>query len=111
MSYLLVDRVPNPHCTLTGKTGGPAIALGLARRPGPLYMHVQSELRQAVHAAGWPLPEEHLKTLAEVDELRDLLADANERLDELAAENDTLRGAVSIVRKRKPTTDAAPAAA
>lgn len=107
MSYRLVSKPPAPFTSLSGKTAGPCVQVGHAVRPGPLFMHVESELRKAVKDAGWPNPETHAAAVAELDAVRAELAATAARLETVLAENETLRAAFAIV---KPDADAEPAA-
>lgn len=108
MSYVMVKTIPRPCMTVSGKTVGPAVMLGRSRIPvgGGVYLH-ETELRGALRAFGWPAPETHEKTLAELEQARvDLAAAATER-ERLQGENETLRAAILAL---KPTASKRPKA-
>lgn len=58
----VLNTLPHPALTVSGKTAGPAVAIGRSKvgRGHPLYLH-HTELRQAVIDMGWPTPELHEK--------------------------------------------------
>lgn len=102
MSYRLVSKPKPPFTTVSGKTSGPCVTVGRAVRPGPVYLHVETELRQAVKDAGWPNPETHAELVAKLDAATVELAGARAELDRVTGENETLRAALHALKQPKP---------
>lgn len=98
MSYTVVDKIPSPFLTLSGKNKGPAVSVARLRgRPGdPLYLHLD-ELRDIVVAVGWMAPTEVAKLQRRHVALVEEHAEQAEQLAAVQAQNDALRAALVAV--------------
>lgn len=101
MSYRLIPKPKAPFTTLAGKTSGPCVQVGHAVRPGPLYMHVDTELRKAVRDAGWPNPEQHAEIVGRLEAAEARVEQLEAELAAAVSRADTLQAAFQIVKPDK----------
>lgn len=105
----LLATLPSGAFTLSGKTSGPAVALGRNRyrKSQLMFMH-EDELRKAVHAAGWPLPETHADVAGSLETVTGERDVALEERDQALAKAATLEAALRALGADVPEDAATP---
>lgn len=97
MNPNIIDPLPAGGMTWGGKTFGPAINAGRLRPhilgPRILYVHLD-ELRDWVVKAGWHTEQDYEQVKAELDEHKDLLADADAKIAEFEDKVEALEKAL-----------------
>lgn len=103
----IVHPLPAGAFTLTGKTQGPAIAIGRCRygRTQAMYMH-ETELRDACAAMGWANDKVHAVVAADLERAKTELAAAKLLLSDQAEKIETLERALGW-KPEKPEKKAA----
>ena len=97
MNPNIVDPLPAGAMTWAGKTQGPAINVGRVRPhilgPRILYVHLD-ELRDWVVKAGWHTEKDYGQLESAYNEAKDLLADADAKIEELESKVEALGAAL-----------------
>lgn len=91
----LVEQLPAGAFTLSGKSEGPAVALGRNRyaKSQLMFMGAQ-ELRDALAAFGWANDVVHAQLVKEHEELQAAHQDAKDYIADLEEKVDTLEKAI-----------------